>query len=96
MVEENHNGTFTNIDMTLTDFKFFTSEPTTLFDELGRLLHRSVVGNYYCESTNFLIIVMNFVGDDTYECVVSHKRTYVSRSVTFKLNLGGTDELTIN
>ena len=96
MVEENHNGTFTNFNMALTDFKFFTSEPTILFDELGRLLHRSVVDNYLGESRNFLITEMIFFGDDTYEFIVIYKRTYVSRYIRFKLNLGGTDELTIN
>lgn len=82
--------------MTLIDFKFFQKENTILFDELSHLLHRSVVDNYYGESHNFLITEMNFVDDNTYQCVVIHKTTYVSRSVTFKLNLGGTDELTIN
>jgi hypothetical protein len=84
--------------MSLTDFKFFSKESNILFDfdELGRLLHRSVVDNYLGESRNFIVTEMVFVGDDTYECVVIHKRTYVSRYIRFKLNLGGTYELTIN
>lgn len=82
--------------MTLIDFKFFQKENTILFDELCNLLHVSVVHNILGESKNFMILQMNYIGNDTYECFTIHKKTYVERSVIFKLNLGGTDELTIN
>lgn len=82
--------------MTLTDFKFFQKENTILFDELRNLLHVSVVHNFLGESKNFMILQMNYIGNDIYECLTIHRETYVERSVIFKLNLGGTDELTIN
>lgn len=81
--------------MSLTDFKFFTKESTILFDELGNLLYHSIIGNYLGESRSFHVLEMIFICDNTYECVVIHKTTYVSRTVTFKLNLGGTNEVII-